>query len=82
VPALQLRCKTCHRTFDSGINSGAFPRPVLGPHKYKCPYCKVVAVYTNADFLDRHPDSPDFPLGVYAGTANGAGTASGVGVAG
>lgn len=79
MPALQLRCKTCNRTFDSGINSGVFPKPVLGPHQYKCPYCRTVAVYMNGDFLEKSHDSPDFPLGVYAGTGNGSGTAAGVG---
>lgn len=68
MPALQLRCKACVRTFDSGINHGGFPRPVLGPHQYKCPYCRTVDTYRNADFLERAADSPDFPLGVYAGT--------------
>jgi DNA-directed RNA polymerase subunit RPC12/RpoP len=71
MPALQLRCKTCSKTFDSGINPGGFPRPVLGPHKYKCPYCRATALYTNRDFTDKHPDAPDFPVGVYAG-AGGA----------
>ena len=67
LPALELRCKHCIRTFESGINFGAFPRPVLGPHRYRCPYCRTTAVYRNSDFLEKHPDSPEFPLGVYAG---------------
>lgn len=49
-----------------------FPRPVLGPHKYKCPYCRTTDTYLNADFLEKTLDSPDFPLGVYAGTGAGA----------
>ena len=79
MPALQLRCKTCERTFDSGINSGVFPKPVLGPHKYKCPYCRTTAVYGNADFLEKALDSPDFPLGVYAGTGSGTSGPAGAG---
>lgn len=82
MPALQLRCKTCIRTFDSGINSGVFPKPVLGPHQYKCPYCRTLAVYMNGDFLEKGHDSPDFPLGVYAGNGHGPGSPSGVGAPG
>jgi hypothetical protein len=58
-----------------------FPKPVLGPHRYKCPYCRTTDVYINGDFQEKGPDSPEFPLGVYAGTGNGTGHVNGLGAA-